>query len=104
MTAQATADFIAKKKEEKENLAILCDIFRESWRELLTEHYLPSDRMLIPWITRYGGYEVDEAILIAAAPYNRGELGQNEDEAFERLLPYIGGVLRNRERNRRREE
>jgi hypothetical protein len=88
----------AKKKLDAVNKK-LCDALRDSWAEKLTS-CVPTDRILLPWIHKYGPREVEAAILAAVPAYNSNRFGFDEDRAFNKLLPWIGAILRNREQDR----
>lgn len=88
--------FLDAKKKRDRAVKKLCDALREMWEDRLTS-VVPSDRILIPWIHRYGPEEVEKVIQIASPRYMANKFGSNEDSAFRNLLPYIGACLRNRE-------
>lgn len=69
---------------------------QEAWAEYLTNEDIPNSRVLTPWINTYGADEVDRCIKIATIAYTGGRFGQNDSRAFNKLLPYIGAILRNR--------
>jgi hypothetical protein len=73
----------------------LCDALRDTWSDKLTE-YVPSDRILIPWINRYGAEEIEAAIVCAIPAYTHHKFGYDENRAFNKLIPWVGGILRNR--------
>jgi hypothetical protein len=92
----------AKKKRDK-LLREACESLRDSWWGMLTK-VGPSDRTLLPWINRYGAEEVEKAIVIAAPSFAGGRFGWNDESAFEKLLPFIGGILKKRAADRSEEE
>jgi 5-methylcytosine-specific restriction endonuclease McrA len=91
--------FLAAKKRRDKAVKQLCDVLRELWSERLTET-VPSDRVLIPWINRYGPEEVEKAITIASASHQCGRFGRKDDTAFYNLMPFIGGILKKRDADR----
>lgn len=91
--------FLAAKKKLDKAKRDLCEALRERWTEFLTDT-CPSDRVLIPWIDKYGAEEVDAAIRIASPSHLNGRFGHDDNRAFGKLLPYIGAVLRNRSSDR----
>lgn len=70
-------------------------VLQETWGEYLTQT-IPNSRVLTPWINTYGVEEVERSIKIATIAYASGRFGFEEDRAFNKLLPYIGAILRNR--------
>jgi len=56
----------------------------------------PNSRVLTPWINTYGVEEVERSIKIATIAYTSGRFGFDEERAFNKLLPYVGAILRNR--------
>lgn len=90
--------FLSAKKELDSVNKQLCDALRESWANTLTA-CVPSDRILIPWINRYGPREVEASIVAAIPAYTNNRFGYDEDRAFKKLIPWIGAILRNRERD-----
>jgi hypothetical protein len=91
--------FLAAKKKRDAAMKQLCNALRDCWADRLTET-TPSDRVLIPWVNRYGADEVERAITIAMPSHLNDRFGRNDEAAFRKLLPYIGAVLRNRENDR----
>lgn len=87
--------FLKAKKQRDAALKKACGALQESWSQYLTDG-VPSERVLVPWINRYGAEEVEKAILIAVPAYTNNRFGYDEDRIFSKLLPYIGGILRNR--------
>jgi hypothetical protein len=79
-----------------EQRALAVEALQDDWLKYLTPDTAPSARVLEPWIERYGVEEVHKSILAAAPAYNRNRFGIDEDRAFDKLVPYIGAILRNR--------
>lgn len=92
----------AKKKQDALNQA-LCESLREIWWECIDTKDAPSNIVLVPWINRYGATEVSESIVAAGMAIDRGNLRCYGDP-FSRLLPYIGGILKQREQRREADE
>lgn len=88
--------FLDAKKKRDRAIKKLCDTLRETWNDKLTSDVAPSDRILIPWINRYGPEEIERAIVLAVPAYTKNRFGFEENRAFQKLLPYVGAVLRNR--------
>lgn len=88
--------FIKAKKKRDKAMREVCDSLRETWGKYLTPDIFPSDKILVPWIERYGPDEVEKAIVISSPSYTNNRFGSNDDRAFDKLLPYMGAVLRNR--------
>lgn len=94
--------FMKAKQQRDKYMAQVCDALRGTWAHVLTDDPLPSDRVLLPWIERYGTEEVEKSIRIASTAYTSGKFGSQyyPETAFKKLLPYIGAVLRNREQRK----
>ena len=86
--------YLKAKKRRDAALNQVCDALRETWASVLTK-CVPHDRVLLPWIKRYGANEVEYAIKVSAAFYMQKRWWDDE-KIFNALLPYIGAVLRNR--------
>lgn len=95
--------FLAAKKKRDAAMKQLCNALRDCWADKLTET-TPSDRILIPWINRYGAEEIERSISCALPKYMANRFGSHDESAFHKLLPYIGAILRNREMDREIEE
>lgn len=88
--------FLDAKAERDRHIQLACDALRETWERYLTPDCAPADRVLVPWIDRYGAEEVEKSIILAAPSYSGNRFGYDDEKAFNKLLPYIGAVLRNR--------
>ena len=88
--------FLDAKKKRDKAFKKLCNALRETWCDKLTSDVSPSDRVLIPWINRYGPEEVERCIVLAVPAYAKNRFGTDDDRAFQKLLPYVGAILRNR--------
>jgi hypothetical protein len=91
--------FLEAKKIQDVLNAALCDSLRQLWQQCIATEDNPADCVLIPWITRYGAEEVSESIAAAGMALDRGKIKCFGDP-FNRLLPYIGGILKTREQRR----
>ena len=87
----------AKKKQDALN-DNLCDALRKVWYQYLTEDDAPANIVLIPWITKYGPEEVSESIAAAGPAFLRRQFGYGDP--FNKLLKYVGAILRNRAERR----
>ena len=87
--------FLAAKKMRDKAVKELCDSVRDTWADKLTE-VVPTDRILIPWIVRYGPEEIEKSIICAIPAYISKRFGFDPDRACTKLIPFIGGILRNR--------
>lgn len=85
----------AKRKLDAMNLKAHTAL-QETWREYLTTEMVPNSRVFTPWVNSYGADEVERCIKLATIAYTGGRFGQRQDRAFDKLLPYIGAILRNR--------
>lgn len=93
--AEAKRFLKAKKARDKANKEI-CDALRETWSRGLTPEIAPSDKILIPWINRYGADAVEQGIKAAIPSYTSGRFRYMDDnKAFNGLIPYVGAILRN---------
>lgn len=99
--AEAKRFLTAKRARDKAHKE-LCEALAETWGKCLTPGSVPSDKVLIPWITRYGADEVETSIRSAIPAYLNGRFKyMDDDRAFQKLLPYVGAILRNRENDRK---
>lgn len=89
----------AKAKRDKQML-LAVRALQSEWCSHLTPDYSPTARILIPWIDRYGAEETARAIRLAAPAYSNNRFGRDDDRAFDKLLPYVGAILRNRSADR----
>jgi hypothetical protein len=88
--------FLKAKKKRDKATKDACDALRDTWAQYLTPDIQPADRVLVPWIDRYGADEVEKAIIITAPSYTNRRFGFDDDSAFNKMLPYMGAILRNR--------
>jgi hypothetical protein len=88
--------FLEAKKKQDELNEQLCDALRDLWCQSLTPEHEPTNMVLLPWIAKYGAEEISEAIMVATAPYLRGQF-RGYDE-FGKLVKYISAILRNRKK------
>lgn len=84
----------AKKMRDAAFLSV-ADSLRDTWSQCLTEETVPTDRVLINWISKYGAEEVEVSIRAAIPAYMRNQFGYGNGQ-FNNLLKYVGAVLRNR--------
>lgn len=84
----------AKKKRDKA-FSKVADAIRECWSENLTEGVGPANKVLIPWLEKYGPDEIEKSIKAAIPSYLRGQFGSGSGE-FHKTLQYVGAILRNR--------
>lgn len=93
--AEARRFLKAKRARDKANKE-LCDALGGTWARCLTTGIVPSEKIFIPWINRYGAEAVEKAIKSAIPAYMSGRFQYMTDEkAFNGLIPYIGAILRN---------
>lgn len=71
-----------------------------TWAEYLTSESVPNSKVFTPWINTYGADEIERSIKIATIAYTNGRFGFDDSRAFNKLLPYIGAILRNRRADR----
>jgi hypothetical protein len=90
------ARYLKAKRKRDAAIRKACCALGETWLKYLTPKSWPHDRVLVPWINRYGAEEVERAIVLTATPYSQGRFGWDEDRVFGKILPYIGAILRNR--------
>jgi hypothetical protein len=101
--AEANRFLKTKRKRDRKNLE-LCEALRDTWRGYLCPDVLPSDVVLLPWIKSAGAEEVEACICLAGNAYQSGRFGLTQDQAFRKLLPYVGAIMRNRKERRSNEE
>jgi hypothetical protein len=88
-------------KEELERLrSEAVGVLQRDWMKYLTPELMPTPRLLEPWIERYGADEISRSIIAASAAYSKGRFGYNAERAFDKIVPYVGAILRNRENDR----
>lgn len=92
--------FLNAKQEFDERMSDACDALQDTWCRYLTKDWMPTERVLIPWINRYGAQEIHEAIILSVPAYTSNRFGYDDERAFGKLVPYIGAVLRNRAADR----
>ena len=83
------------KQERDRAVKEVCDDLRETWEDYLTDT-TPTHRVIAPWVLKYGPREVEEAIICAARPYTNNQFGSDDRKACISLIPYVSGILRNR--------
>jgi hypothetical protein len=92
--------FLATKKKLDAYHLKAIRVLQQTWAEYLTADAVPNSRVFTPWINTYGSDEVERSIKIATISYTNGRFGSNADYAFNKLLPYVGAILRNRRADR----
>jgi HNH endonuclease len=92
--------FLAAKKKLDVLHRQAIEALQNTWSEYLTREDIPSSRVFTPWINTYGADEVERSIKIATIAYTNGRFGRNDGYAFDKLLPYVGAILRNRRADR----
>lgn len=88
--------YLSAKKKLDTAKRNLCNSLRESWAEKLTSEWTPTDRVLIPWINKYGPREIETAILACIPAYLANQFGEDQQRAVHQLISYVGAILRNR--------
>jgi hypothetical protein len=86
--------FLKAKKKQDRLHEKMCDTLREIWTRYLTPDDVPTSRVFIPWVIKYGADEVSESIAAASNAYSSGQFGYH-NEVFK-LIKYVGAILRNR--------
>lgn len=88
--------FLKAKAKRDRQMAKTCEAIQDEWMKYLTPAWHPTERVLIPWIERYGAEEVCKSIICAAAAYNKNRFRGDESRILDQLIPYVGAILRNR--------
>jgi len=88
--------FLAAKKKLDAMQVKARKALQETWAEYLTKELVPNSRVLTPWLNTYGPDEIERSIKIATIAYTSGRFGFDQNRVFNKLLPYIGAILRNR--------
>jgi hypothetical protein len=91
--------FLKAKKKRDRQLSLAVTAAQEEWCKYLTPGLMPNPRVILPWLERYGIEEVLKSIRAAVPSYSTGRFGRDERSVFQKLLPWVGAILRNRERN-----
>jgi hypothetical protein len=92
--------FLKAKAERDRVVAAACRSLQADWCKYLTDKFHPTERVLVPWIERYGVEEIHKSIIAASPAYAKNRFGYDEDRAFDKLLKYVGAILRNRSDDR----
>lgn len=93
--AEAKRFLKAKRARDKANKE-LCEELGSTWSRCLTTDTVPSEKVFIPWINRYGAEAIEKAIKAAIPSYMTGRFKyMDENKAFHGLIPYVGAILRN---------
>lgn len=92
--------YLAVKRKRDKAHATLCEAMGDVWKRYLTDEFTPNHRVFTPWINRYGAEEVERSIIVAVCAYQSGRFGSIQQSAARKLIPYVGGILRNRDERR----